>query len=69
MVAMGDEIPDSIKNILIHSGSNTQAVASTKIRIRNTNILPFSDVSCFSAGRNIAAGNTAGSERPFVLNA
>lgn len=31
--------------------------------------LPFSDVSCFSAGRTVAAGRTAGSERPFELNA
>lgn len=31
--------------------------------------LPFSAVSCFSAGRSMAAGNTAGSERPFELNA
>lgn len=31
--------------------------------------LPFSDVSCFSGSRSMAAGNTAGSERPFALNA
>lgn len=31
--------------------------------------LPFSDVLCFSAGRSMAAGRTAGSERPFELNA
>lgn len=31
--------------------------------------LPFSAVSCFSAGRSMAAGKTAGSERPFELNA
>lgn len=35
----------------------------------NMKISPFSAVSCFSAGRSIAAGNTAGSERPFELNA
>lgn len=31
--------------------------------------IPFSDVSCFSGRRSMAAGNTAGSERPFALNA
>lgn len=31
--------------------------------------LPFSAVSCFSAGRNMAADKTAGSDLPFELNA
>lgn len=34
-----------------------------------TLILPFSEVNCFSGNRNIAVCKTAGSDRPFVLNA
>lgn len=53
--------------------TTTYACINTFLRVLALSIgiflLPFSDVSCFSAGRNIAAGTTAGSERPFELNA
>lgn len=31
--------------------------------------IPFSDVSCFSGKRSMAAGKIAGSDLPFALNA